>query len=110
MKTEQISGLDDLFYDVTITDVRTNTAVTTGTVTMRLCTANTTTALAGGTASVTLTHDTGGRWTGTHESSDVATALSGVSIGGAFCRVLEVAGVTTRVVATCTKVYAVGIR
>jgi hypothetical protein len=106
MSTENVSGLDDLFYDVTLTDASTGTALTAGTVTVALCTARTTTPL-GNTATVTLTHVANGRWTGVHDGADVASAISALPLGGAFDRVLFVAGAATRRLATCRRVTVV---
>jgi hypothetical protein len=107
--TEHVSGLDDLFYDVTLTDASTGAALTSGTVTMKLCTVGTTTALAGGTSTVTLAHQGAGRWTGTHDVADVATAIGSLSIGQAFDRVLQVTGVGQRLLARCIKVSILGV-
>lgn len=105
--SESVSGLDDLFYDVTLTDAATGAALTSGTVTMALCTVGTTTAL-GGTATVTLAHQGAGRWTGTHESTDVASAIAALAQGQPFDRVLTVTGVGQRRLARCTKVTILG--
>jgi hypothetical protein len=105
--TESISGLDDLFYDVTLTDASTGAALTSGTVTMKLCTVGTTTAL-GGSASVSLAHQGAGRWTGTHDSTDVATSISSLAIGQPFDRVLLVTNVGERLLARATKVAILG--
>jgi hypothetical protein len=102
-----VSGLDDIFYDVTLTDPS-GTAITTGTVTMRLCTAGTTTALGGlVAASQALTHQGAGRWTGTHDDTNVAAAIASLSVGQRFDRVLLVTGMAARKVATCRKVVVV---
>lgn len=107
LPTETVSGLDDLFYDVTLTDASTNAALTSGTVTMKLCTVGTTTALAA-QASVSLVHQGAGRWTGVHQSSDVAASLAGLAAGQAFDRVLLVLNVGERLLARATKVAILG--
>lgn len=105
---ELVSGLDDIFYDVTLTDASTGTALASGsTVIMSLCTVGTTTAL-GATATLTLTSQGAGRWTGTHDVADVATAISTLSIGQAFDRVLTVTGIGRRILARCFRVSIVG--
>lgn len=107
LPTEEVSGLDDLFYDVTLTDASTGAPLTSGTVTMKLCTVGTTTALAA-QASVSLTHQGAGRWTGTHQSGDVATSLTGLAFGQSFDRVLLVVNVGERLLARATKVAILG--
>ena len=102
---EPYSGLDDIFYDVTLTDASTGLALTTGSVIMRLCTRGTATALGGlSVASQTLTHQGSGRWTGTHDNLDIASALATVTVGQLFDRVLIVANLAGRKIATCQRV------
>jgi hypothetical protein len=103
---EYVSGLDDLFYDVTLTDAGTGAAITTGAVSMQLVTAGTVTPL-GATASCALTHVAAGRWTGTHDAADVAAAIAGVANGQLFDRVLVVTGLGVRKRATCRRVVVV---
>lgn len=106
---EMVSGLDDLFYDVTLTDESTGAALTTGTVSMRLCAVNTATAL-GGLAAATqaLTHVAAGRWTGVHDGADVSAAVTTLSVGQRFDRCVIVAGLTGgRRVARCKRVAVV---
>ena len=98
---ELISGLDDLFYDLTLTDEATGTALTSGTVSVVLCEANTTTSLGTG-ASKALTHVADGRWTATHDYADFASLLP--RAGVAFDKVLVVAGVASRRLARCKRV------
>jgi hypothetical protein len=103
---EDISGLDDLFYDVTLTDASTGAALTAAqapTVTMMLCRLGTTTPLAP-TASQTLTFQSAGRWTGLHDDADVLAAIGTVAIGQRFDRVLQVGTLATRRMATCRRV------
>jgi hypothetical protein len=104
---ERISGLDDLFYDVTLTDQSTGGALTTGSVEMRLCTKGTTTALVSPAGVQALTHVGAGRWTGVHDDLDVAAALAGVSQGQLFDRVVIATGLAARKLATCQKVPVV---
>jgi hypothetical protein len=102
---EPYSGLDDIFYDVTLTDASTGLALTTGSVIMRLCTRGTSTALGGlSAASQTLTHQGAGRWTGTHDNLDIATAVATLNVGQLFDRVLIVANLAGRKIATCQRV------
>ena len=106
---ELVSGLDDLFHDVTLTDESTGAALTTGTVSMRLCAVNTATAL-GGLAAATqaLTHVAAGRWTAVHDDANVAAAVATIAIGARFDRCLIVSGITGgRRVAQCKRVAVV---
>jgi len=103
---EDVSGLDDLFYDVTLTDASTGAALTPAqapTVTMMLCRLGTTTPLAP-TASQTLTYQSAGRWTGLHDDADVLAALTAVAVGQRFDRVLQVGTLAVRRMATCRRV------
>lgn len=104
---ERISGLDDLFYDVTLTDQSTGAALTTGTVEMRLCAKGTTTALVSPAGVQSLTHVGAGRWTGVHDDANVAAALVGVSQGQLFDRVVIATGLAARKLASCQKVPVV---
>jgi len=105
---ERFSGLDDEFYDVTLTDASTGAAITTGTVTMRLCDAGTTTALGGLSASSqSLTHVAAGRWTGVHDDASVLAAIASLAVGQSFDRVLLVAGLAARTMAACRRVRVV---
>jgi hypothetical protein len=107
MATEDISGLDDLSYDVTLTD-RNGVPVTSGTVVMSLCTYGTADPLGGlAVASQTLNHVGSGRWTATHDLANVATAIASVTVGGLFSRCLTAAGLATRTMATCRRVRIV---
>lgn len=101
-----VSGLDDLFHDVTITDVSTGTAVTTGTVTATLCSYKTTTSLGTG-AACPLAHVSAGRWTGVHDDANVTTALAALPAGGLFDIVITVQGMAGRKLRTCRKVVVV---
>lgn len=103
--TQEISGLDDLFYDVTITDASTGLPLTTGSVIMRLCTTGTATALGGlSVSSQVLTHMGSGRWTATHDNLDIAIAVATIPVGTKFDRCLIVANLAARKVATCKRV------
>ena len=106
MTMEDVSGLDDLFYDVTLTDAGTGAALTTGAVTMQLVTAGTVTPL-GATANCPLTHVAAGRWTGTHDAADVLAAITGLAVGQQFDRVLVVTGLGVRKRASCRRVVVV---
>lgn len=101
-----VSGLDDLFHDVTLTDVSTGAALTTGSVTVVLCTHRTTTSLGTG-ATCTLTHTAAGRWTGVHDDADISLAIAALPNGAYFDRVLRVQGMAGRKLGTCRKVVAV---
>jgi hypothetical protein len=104
---EEISGLDDLAYDVTLTDSA-GAAITTGVVTMSLCTAGTASPLGGlAAASQALSHVSGGRWTGTHDDTNVALAIAPLAIGQRFDRVLTVTGLAVRTQAQCVRVAVV---
>jgi hypothetical protein len=98
---ELISGLDDLLYDVTITDPVTGAPITQGIVQVKLCTVGTTTAL-GPNSTVTLTHQGAGRWTGQHEAFYFSQDLP--AIGGLFDKVLIVAASADRLLARCRRV------
>ena len=101
---ESVSGLDDLFYDLTLTDEPTGAALTTGTVTVTLCTANTTTALGSG-ATQALAHVGAGRWTATHDAAAFVALLP--AVGVPFDKVLVVTGAATRRLAHCKRVAIV---
>lgn len=106
-----VSGLDDLFYDVTLTDESTAAALAVGavsTVSVVLCRQHTNAAL-GPTASQTLTSQGSGRWTGLHDDSDVLAALAagGIGIGQRFDLVLRVGTLAVRKLATCQRVTVV---
>lgn len=99
MITESISGYDDIFHDVTLTDESAGAAITTGTVTMRYCTRGTSTALGGASgASCALTHVGAGRWTGIHDDVDILAALTAgsISVNQSFDRVLIVTAQAVR--------------
>jgi hypothetical protein len=103
-KSEEISGLDDLAYAVTLTD-RTGAPITSGSVTMSLCVLNSILPLGGLAASTQpLAHNGAGEWTGVHDLTNVAQAIANVPIGSLFARVLTVSGVATRQLATCRRV------
>jgi hypothetical protein len=101
-----VSGLDDVFYDYTITDESTGAAMTTGAVSIVLTTHGTTTSLGTG-ATQTLTHVAAGRWTAVHDTADIVTALGDLPIGAKFDRLLVITGGTTRRVAICKRVAVV---
>lgn len=101
-----VSGLDDLFHDVQLTDVSTDAPVTTGTVSVVLCTYRTVTSLGTG-ATCALTHQGAGRWTAVHEDTNIASAIAALPNGALFDVVLVVAGMASRKLRTCRKVVAV---
>lgn len=106
---EQVSGLDDLAYDVTLTD-RDNVPVTSGTVVMSLCTAGTASPLGGlAASSQALAHVGAGRWRGTHDLVNVAASIASVPNGGKFARVLTASGLATRTLAVCQRVRVVDL-
>jgi uncharacterized phiE125 gp8 family phage protein len=98
---ELVSGTDDLIYDVTLGDPVTNTPLIVGTVTVSLCQPGTTTPL-GANSTVTLTHQTGGRWVGVHDANAFVVDLP--AVGGLFDKVLVVAGARTDLLARCRRV------
>ena len=105
---EKISGLDDLFYDVTLTDASTGTALTSGTVSVKLCTMATTTALGAGSTQA-LSHVAAGRWTATHDAAGFLADLP--AIGSRFDKVLFVSGQTDgRLLARCKRVAIIDER
>jgi hypothetical protein len=105
---ENISGLDDLFYDVTLTDASTGAAITTGTVSVKLCTLGTVTAL-GSQSTKALAHVAAGRWTGVHDAALFEPDLP--DIGRRFDRVLLVSGITDgRLLARCRRVAIIDER
>jgi len=107
MRTEDVSGLDDLAYAVTLTD-RTGAPITSGTVTMSLCGFGTVTPLGGlAASSQALSHVGGGLWTGTHDMANVALAIGSLGIGGLFVRCITATGLATRQLATCRRVRVV---
>ena len=103
---EYVSGLDDLAYDITLTDARTGAPITTGAVSVRLVRPRTTTPLHPTAGVCALTPAGGGRWTGDHDAADVAAALNAgpVPIGGEFDRLVVVDGLTGG------RLVAVGVR
>lgn len=110
MKIESISGRDDLEYDVMVRDAA-GAPVTTGSVLMVLCAYGTITPLIeGANASVPLTHQGAGRWTGTHDDAAVLQAISAVTVGSLFDRVVIVEGRGARRLARCRRVAVVGSR
>lgn len=103
---ELISGLDDLFYDLSLTDPATGAPLTTGTVQVKLCAVGTTTPL-GANSTVALAYQTSiQRWTGTHDAALFAADLP--PVGALFDRVLFVNGQTSgRLLARCRRVSIV---
>lgn len=106
-----VSGYDDLFYDVTLTDQSTGqylTPAAAGTVSVVLCQPNTTTAL-GATATQTLVSQGNGRWTGLHNDTDVLAALTAgpVNVGQRFDVLLQVGSLSLRRLGTCQRVAIV---
>lgn len=105
---EKISGLDDLFYDVTLTDASTGAALTSGTVSVKLCTVGTTTALGAGSTQA-LAHVAAGQWTAVHDAATFEPDLP--PVGGRFDKVLFVAGQTDgRLLARCRRVAIIDER
>lgn len=98
---ELISGLDDLLYDVTLTDPVTGDPITEGIVQVKLCTVGTLTPL-GVNSTVSLTHQGAGRWTGQHEAFYYSQDLP--AIGSLFDKVLVVAASADRLLARCRRV------
>lgn len=106
-----VSGLDDLYYDVSLLDESTGEALVPGvasSVTVALCRAHTNTAL-GPTATQTLTSQGAGRWTGIHDDANVLAALTagGIGIGQTFDLVLRVGTLAVRKLSTCQRVAVV---
>jgi len=107
---ESVSGLDDLFHSVTLTDKSTGAALTTGTVSMRLCTVNTATALGGLAASTqALAHIGSGVWTGVHGNANVLAALQTLVVGQYFDRCVIVQGLAQERVARCQYVAVASV-
>lgn len=102
----EVSGLDDLFHDVTLTDASTGAAYTTGTASVVLCTYRTTTSLGTG-ATQALTHVGAGRWTAIHDDTNITSAIAALPNGALFDRVLFVSGTAARKLDTCRKVIVV---
>jgi hypothetical protein len=98
---ELISGLDDLLYDVTLGDPVTDVPISLGTVTVSLCQLGTTIPL-GPNSTVTLTHQIGGRWTGTHAAALFVLDLP--AVGALFDKVLFVSGARADLLARCRRV------
>jgi hypothetical protein len=106
-----VSGYDDLFYDVSLTDESTGQALApaaAGTVSVILCRINTTTPL-GATATQNLTSQGSGRWTGLHDDTDVLAALTAgnVAIGQRFDVILQVGSLALRRLGSCQRVAIV---
>lgn len=106
---EQASGLDDLFHDLTLTDKSTGAAFSSGSVSVVLCAYGTATSLGTG-ATKALTHTGGGRWTGVHDDTDVATAIAALPIGEYFDAVLVVSGIAQGLIKRYEKVAVVDYR
>lgn len=83
-----VSGLDDLQFSATLTEPD-DTPIDTATVRVLLCAADTATLLAVG-ATVELTHDGAGAWSGTLDNADAATAITTLAMGQRFDILLEV--------------------
>jgi len=102
MADEKISGLDDLLYDVTLTDNDTGDPFTSGDVTMVLCKLDTVEPLGDGSIQA-LEHVGEGRWKATHDADDFAADLP--ALNKKFDRVIKVAGITDgRHLARCRRV------
>lgn len=104
---EQVTGRDDLTYDVTLTDTSTGAAYTAGTVYVALCSSGTFTPLTASTAVQTLTHQGAGRWLGVHDAANIANAISSVTTGSLFDKVLFVVGDSADVLTVCRKVTTI---
>ena len=106
---EGFSGLDDVYYSITLYDVSTGLPFTSGSVSVRLCAVNTATALGGlSAASQALAHSGAGRWIGVHDSTNVSAALATLTVGQRFDRCLVVTGLTAgRRIAQCKRVLVV---
>lgn len=106
-----VSGYDDLFYDVTLTDESTGQPLTpaaAGTVSVILARLNMTTPL-GPTATQVLSSQGNGRWTGLHNDTDVLAALTAgnVIVGQRFDVLLQIGTVSLRRLGTCQRVAIV---
>lgn len=103
---ELISGLDDLYYDLSLTDPATGDPLTAGTVQIKLCSVGTTTPL-GVNSTVTLTYQSSTqRWAGVHDAALFSADLP--AVGALFDRVLFVNGQTGgRLLARCRRVSIV---
>jgi hypothetical protein len=105
---QTVSGLDDLFYDVTLIDESTGGALNPASatsVTVSMCRVNTTTALdASGVQA--LASQGAGRWTGVHNDTNILNALTagGIQIGQRFDLVLTVGTLAVRKLGTCQRV------
>lgn len=101
---EEISGLDDIQYRVTLVDPN-GVPLTSGTATMSLCALGTVLPLGGlAASSQPLTHVGGGVWEAVHDLTNVAAAIASVPIGALFVRCLSITGLATRQLATCRRV------
>lgn len=103
-----VSGYDDLFYDVMLTDESTGLPLTpsaAGTVSVMLCQLNTTTPL-GGTATQVLSSQGNGQWTGVQDDTNVLAALTsgGIAIGQKFDLILTIGTLGVRKLGTCQRV------
>jgi hypothetical protein len=98
---ELVSGLDDLIYDVTLSDPVLGTLVTSGNVSVSLCQVGTTTPL-GPESTVVLTHRGAGRWTGTHIAIQFSQDLP--AVGELFDKVLFVDDSAERLLSRCRRV------
>lgn len=110
---QAVSGLDDLFYDVTLTDESTGAALNpaaVSSVTVGMCRLNTTTPL-GGTATQVLTSQGNGRWTGLHDDANILAALTagGVVVGQKFDLILTIGTLGVRKLGTCQRVAVVEV-
>jgi hypothetical protein len=103
-----VSGLDDLLYDVTLTDASTSAPLdvaVAGTVSVSLCRLNTVTPL-GGTATQVLGWQGAGRWTAVQDDTDILAALTagGVVVGQKFDLILTIGTLGVRKLSTCQRV------
>ena len=108
---QAVSGLDDLFYDVTLTDESTGSPLAPGsvsTVSVSMCRLNTTTVL-DATGLQVLSAQGNGRWTGLHNDTNILNALTvgGVVVGQRFDLVLTVGTLAVRRLGTCVRVAIV---
>lgn len=105
---QSVSGLDDLFYSVTLLDGNTNLPLNANAVTsvsVVLCFADTTTAL-GPTATQLLVNQGNGKWSAVHDDTNVLTALTAgsIAVGQQFDMVLHVGSLAVRRLSVCRRV------
>jgi hypothetical protein len=94
-----VSGLDDLLYDVTLTDASTSAPLdvaVAGTVSVSLCRLNT----------EVLGWQGAGRWTAVQDDTNILAALTagGVVVGQKFDLILTIGTLGVRKLSTCQRV------